>query len=295
MVQLSLFSCDKRWKARREHWVTPEDHFRPAGYAVDVVAEPLARDFVVREHYSGSFPAARLSVGLWGPGPTLAGVAVFSVPMSEAVLRRWTGADHVAAVELGRFVCAPSVKFNGETWFLRRCFRLLEREKECRAVLSFADPLERRTATGELTKAAHHGTVYMAKGALLAGRATPRWLLLAPDGSVVSDRMLSKIRGEERGIDYAVRRLQAYGAPPRARGESWDRWTRRVVRLPIFRRVRHPGNLAYVFGLDRHTSARLADLHDGGQPYPRRESRALPGRAEVALQHVMSGDLAPAA
>jgi hypothetical protein len=164
MTQLSLFTYDKRWSRRRERWVTPEDHFLPAGYAVDVVAEPLARDFVVREHYSGSFPAARLSVGLWGPGPVLAGVAVFSVPMSESVLRRWTGGDHAAAVELGRFVCAPSVKFNGETWFLRRCFRILGREKGCRAVLSFADPLERRTAAGELTKGAHHGTVYMAKG-----------------------------------------------------------------------------------------------------------------------------------
>jgi site-specific DNA-methyltransferase (cytosine-N4-specific) len=176
VTQLSLFPADKRWKARREHWVTPEDRFLPAGYAVDVVAEPLAREFVVREHYSGSFPAARLCVGLWGPGPTLAGVAVFSVPMSESVLRRWTGGDHAAAVELGRFVCAPSVKFNGETWFLRRCFRILRREKGSRAVLSFADPLERRTAAGALTKAAHHGTVYMAKGALLAGRATPRSL-----------------------------------------------------------------------------------------------------------------------
>jgi hypothetical protein len=289
MTQLSLFACDKRWSGRRERWVTPEDRFLSAGYSVDVVAEPLARDFVVREHYSGSFPAARLSVGLWGPGPTLVGVAVFSVPMSKSVLLRWTGAEHAAAVELGRFVCSPSVKFNGETWFLRRCFRILGREKGCRAVLSFADPLERRTAAGELTKVAHHGTVYMAKGALLAGRATPRWLLLAPDGSVVSERLLSKIRGEERGIDYAVRRLQAFGAPARARGETWAAWTKRVVRMPIFRRVRHPGNLAYVFGLDRHTTARLATLHDGGQPYPRKHPAAPQHRPEVLHDDLAEG------
>lgn len=103
--------------------------------------------------------------------------------------------------------------------------------------------------------------------------------------------MISNIRGEERGIDYAVRRLRAYGAPPRARGESWDDWTRRVVRLPIFRRVRHPGNLAYVFGLDRHTSARLAHLHEGGQPYPRQRLRAP---AEPPHRFV-GEELAPAA
>lgn len=133
------------------------------------------------------------------------------------------------------------------------------------------------------------------KGALLAGRATARWLLLAPDGSVVSDRMLSKIRGEERGIDYAVRRLRAYGAPPRARGESWSDWTARVVRLPIFRRVRHPGNLAYVFGLDRYAAARLAHLHDGGQPYPRGQPRTPACGAEAPRHRFMGEELAPAA
>lgn len=66
---------------------------------MDVLAEPVARSFVVREHYSGTFPAARLSVGLFGPGPTLEGAAVFSVPMSEAVLLRWTGFSYAGAVD----------------------------------------------------------------------------------------------------------------------------------------------------------------------------------------------------
>jgi hypothetical protein len=169
-------------------------------------------------------------------------------------------------------VCGPSVKFNGETWFLKRAFSILAQEKQTRAVLSFADPLERHTSTGDLTKRSHYGTVYMAKGALFGGRAGPRWLHLAPDGSVVSERMLSKIRREERGIHYAVERLRAYGAPLRVAGESWSHWTARVLCLPMFRRVRHPGNFAYIFGLDPATTARLSDLHEGGNPYPRRES-----------------------
>src|SRR4051812_24422836 len=90
MTQLSLFSCEKRWRKREERWVTPAEHFKPHGYAVDGVPEFLARRFVEQEHYSGTFPAARISVGLWGPGPELTGVAVFSVPMSKAVLPRWT-------------------------------------------------------------------------------------------------------------------------------------------------------------------------------------------------------------
>lgn len=273
--QLSLFTFEKRWTGRRERWVTPAERFLPAGYSVDVISERLARDFVVREHYSGTFPAARLSVGLWGPGPELVGAAVFSVPMSEAVLRRWTGQDHRDAVELGRFVCSPSVRFNGETWFLRRAFSALRREKRITAILSFADPLERHTAEGMLTKPAHHGTIYMAKGALFAGRTERRRLLLAPDGRVVNERMLSKIRNGERGIDYAVRRLLDLGAPARNRGEEWPAWLHRVLRPPRFRRAYHPGNYAYLFGLDAQAAGRLSELHGGGLPYPRRSTKYL--------------------
>jgi len=272
-MQLSLFASEKRWTLRRERWVTPADHFRPAGYAVDGLAETLARQYVQREHYSGTFPAARISVGLWGPGPTLVGTAVFSIPMSQDVLPRWTGLDQSEAVELGRFVCGPTVKFNGETWFLRRAFQTLVEEKRSRAVLSFADPLERQTLEGELTKPAHYGTIYQAKGAVFAGRARPRWIHLAPDGSVISARMISKIRREERGIGYAVDRLRQYGAPARQRGEDWRSWTERVLSLPIFRRVRHPGNYAYVFGLDGKTVADVARRYDGGYTYPRAVTR----------------------
>jgi hypothetical protein len=122
---------------------------------------------------------------------------------------------------------------------------------------------------GGLTKQAHYGTLYKAKGALFAGRACPRWLHVAPDGSVVSERMLSKIRLEERGIDYAVARLRGYGAPARRIGEDWKAWVGRVLRPPMFRRLRHPGNFAYLFGLDPLTTANLSDLHGGGQPYAR--------------------------
>lgn len=50
MPQLSLFDCEKRWRGRRERWVTPSDCFQPTGYAVDGLAEARARTFIEREH-----------------------------------------------------------------------------------------------------------------------------------------------------------------------------------------------------------------------------------------------------
>lgn len=262
-----IAAADKRWDRRRELWVVPPVVFSPAGYAVDVVAEAAARRYVEEHHYSGSFPAARLSVGIFGPQSQLAGVAVFSVPMNPRVAPRYTG--QTDGVELGRFVCSPSVAFNGETWFLARAFRLLRQEKAVEGVVSYADPLERRTAAGELMKRAHWGTIYQASNALLAGRSDARTLILAADGRVVSGRALAKISNEERGWEYAARQLLDAGAPARWPWEDLRSWVDRALRAPCFRRVRHPGNLAYVFGLTTAARRRIQALHAGGQPYPR--------------------------
>lgn len=262
---------DKRWHRRREAWVTPPVRFRPAGFTVDVVAERLARPFILEHHYAGSFPAARLCVGLFGPGRELVGVAVFSVPMQGAAIPAWTGMAASEGVELGRFVCAPSVAFNGESWFLARCWPLLLREKQgVRVVLSYADPLERRTAAGELTKRAHWGTIYQATNALHVGRSSPRTMLITSGGSIVSGRALSKIRRGERGWEYATRQLIAAGAPPRRFGEGADSWVRRAT--AAFRRLRHPGNLVYVFGLEDAAVRDLKLRHGGGLAYPRRSA-----------------------
>jgi hypothetical protein len=228
-----------------------------------------ARSFIARHHYAGTFPAERLSVGLFGPRAQLVGVAVFSVPSSNAALAKWTGMGHDAACELGRFVCTPDVAYNGETWFLARAVKLLVAEKRIRAFVSFADPLEWRA--GELViKPAHYGTIYQASNALYAGRADARSHLVGRDGRPVSPRGLSKLTALDRGWEYVERQLIALGAPVRGFGEHPRTWLHRVRRAPGFTRVRHPGNHAYVFGLDDLARAQLRALHRGGQQYPKR-------------------------
>lgn len=263
---------DKRWHEREQRWVAPGDLFDPRALAVDVIPDdtPAAR-FVCEHHYAGSFPAARFRVGLYGSGAQLVGAAVFSEPMTGAVLRRWTRRDSATACELGRFVLLPEIGFNGESWFLARAFRLLAAEKRIRSVVSFADPVAWRAA-GRVVKAEHWGTIYQASNALYAGRSCARTHLFAPDGRPISPRALSKIRNQERGARYAERMLIDRGAPPRAFGESPVSWLRSIARAPGFERRRHPGNLAYVFGLDAVARTELRQLHRGGQRYPKRRA-----------------------
>lgn len=265
-------SREKRWTEREQRWVAPGAVFDPRVCSVDVILDDTpAERFVCGQHYSASYPAARFRVGLYGAGARLVGVAVFSEPMHGAVLRKWTGRTSADACELGRFVLLPEIGFNGESWFLARAFRLLAMEKGIRRVVSFADPIA-WTVGADVVKAEHWGTIYQASNALFVGRSSARTDLVGPDGRPFSARALSKIRKQERGAAYAERQLLAAGAPPRTCGEHPALWLRRVRQSPGFTRRRHPGNLAYVFGLDAAARADLTALHDGGLPYPRRRA-----------------------
>lgn len=254
--------ADKRWLSREERWRKPADRelFDPSSYGVEVVPEREARALVCEHHYSGSFPAARLSVGLLraaGAVRELVGTAVFSVPMNQRAVTAHAGVEAAAGVELGRFVCLPSVAYNGETWFLRRALKALQAEKSgVRAVLSYADPMERATASGLLCKPAHAGTIYQGSNAAFLGRARARWLWLTAAGNVVSERSLSKIKAQHRGHRYAESQLVDAGADPRRFGEDPAGWIGRILVAPTFRRLKHPGNFTYVFGLDSEVRAR---------------------------------------
>src|SRR3546814_15125188 len=92
-----------------------------------------AKPFVVANHYSGSFPASRCSVGLFRNGRAgtsrLVGIATFSVPMNNAAIVKHTGLTHFnSGAELGRLVLSDDVEGYGETFFLSRAFRLLLQE-----------------------------------------------------------------------------------------------------------------------------------------------------------------------
>lgn len=265
-----------RWGRRSQTWRPGEEIFDPSLYGVEVIpGDTVARDFVVAHHYSGSYPAARCRAGLYlsrGPwmAPLLVGVAVFSVPMQQAVIPKYTGLAAGDGVELGRFILREEVPAPGETWFLARAMEIAREALGVRAVVSYSDPMPRRTERGEVVLPGHIGTIYQASNARYMGRSAPRTHWLDRRGRFLSQRALSKIRCEERGADAAMRRLAELGAPARERGESARDYVTRALREGPFRRVRHRGNHAYVFGLDR----RMRRALDAGLPYPKERDDA---------------------
>ncbi len=251
---------NQRWNNRRAS-------YRPAGEVIDTrayevapVDEITAKTFVLINHYSGSYPSARFRFGLYRGGK-LCGTAVFSHPCNDLVLTNVFPGPAVSAVELGRFVLLDSVPANGETWFLARCFEYLRR-LDLVGVTTFSDPVPRKTADGHLVHPGHIGTIFQAFNGAYLGRGTSRTLRLLPNGTVLSDRAIQKIRAGERGWGYAAAQLVQAGAPP----PDGDRTSWLKCWLPrITRSLRHPGNHRYAWPLTKLAKRTMPKSY----PYPK--------------------------
>jgi hypothetical protein len=82
--------------------------------------------------------------------------------------------------------------------FLTRTFECLRR-KGLSGVVSFSDPVPRTKADGTIVHRGHVGTCYQATSATFLGRTEPRAIRLLPDGTVLNDRTIQKIRSGEQG------------------------------------------------------------------------------------------------
>lgn len=254
---------NQRWRCRRDSY-RPVEPIRTTLYDVaEIPDDGTARRFVCEHHYSGTYPAARVRVGLYRLGE-MVGVAVFSHPCNDRVLTNvFQGIRILDAVELGRFVLLDEVPGNGETWFLARAFELLRRNG-IRGVVSFSDPVARTDVHGRRVFPGHLGIIYRAHNGIYLGRGGGRTLKLLPDGTVFSDRAVQKIRSGSKGWRYASQQLVVHGADPlpaeadRAFRSLWlQQWTGRLTRP-----LRHPGNLRYAWALDRRVGI------PRGWPYP---------------------------
>ena len=246
----------QRWRDRRDSYRKKGEAFGAGSYGVEVIpGDKVAKAFVVQHHYSGSYPAARFRVGLYRHReffqPELVGVAVFSVSARGSVEKR-AGLPTTEGVDLGRFVLLDDVPFNGETWFLRRAFGCLrEGIPDLQAVLAYSDPLPRKTAEGTLVMPGHVGTIYQAFNGRYVGKTNRESMWIDSFGKTIPRRALSKIRNGESGSNGAYERLVRAGAPSIKSGENSKAYVERILEEGPFYKVMHPGNLAYVWAIQR--------------------------------------------
>lgn len=272
----------QRWANGRHTWRHPsQGGFDPARFAVAPLDEATAKRFVTRHHYAGTYPAGRLAYGLTTDddrlavdgatvdGRALVGVAVLSVPMRADVLTNVFPAlePYRQTLELGRFVLTDTPA-NTESWMLGRVFELAA-DAGVRGIVSFADPMPRRrevldanpdgsvSTRVETITPGHVGMIYQATNGYACGRSTARTLAYVPrQGVVLSDRTLSKVRGQETGSEAAERYLVGMGARARKAGENPRAWLRSALVDLGVTKVRHPGNYRYAWPLGTRADRR---------------------------------------
>ncbi len=276
-------TVEQRWCGGWHSWVRrSEGGFNPDLYEVDTISDLVAKSYVERMHYSATYVAASRRYGMFirtSVGLDLVGVAVFAIPAQAKVLTNVFPElrPYVESLELARFVLegrrlraadrsasqerAPG---NSESWFLAETFRFLAADGVA-GVVSFADPVPRVVADRTLF-VGHVGTIYQSTNAILTGRATPRYLIVLPDGTSLSDRSVQKVRGQEVGHRYVERRLQALGARRLRAGMNPAAWLWDALDDVHAIRLRHRGNLRYAMLTSRtarrQVALRIPDVRD---------------------------------
>lgn len=237
-----------------QRWRQGRDSYRPAGEPINTrdyeIAETssdcLVRAFIGQHHYLRTTPPMRFRFCLYR-GQDLVGVAVFAHPTNDRSITGTLGCRAIEGVELSRLVRLDDVPGNGESFFVGFCLRRLKR-LELAGVVTFSDPMPRRTESGHVIKIGHAGTVYQALNARFIGRSCPRSLRLLPDGGVLSDRTIQKLRSGETGTRAIRQALATLGISlPEGRvGPDL-----RLLLDKHTRSVRHPGNFKYVWCFSR--------------------------------------------
>lgn len=225
---------------------------------------------MVQHHYAGTFPAAVHRYGLFDDRTDeLLGVAVYGVPMSSRVLTKvLPDLQPVSeSLECSRFVLLDGPG-NQESWFIARVAEQLAAVGVRGAVL-FADPVQRRTAAGELVAPGHVGTIYQASNFVYTGRGSARTLIVLPDGTTLTDRAVQKVRRQERGHAYVERRLVSLGAPAPRAFEDPRRWLACALDAVKATRLRHRGNHRYVQLIGTPAERRHVRIAIPGRPYPK--------------------------
>ena len=180
---------NQRWRLRRDSYRPAAEVINTGEYEIaQTNSDRLVREFISAHHYLQTTPPARFRFCLY-KGQELVGVAVFAHPTNDRSITGTLGCAALEGLELSRLVLLDEVPGNGESYFVGYCLRQLKK-LGLAGVVTFSDPMPRKTLSGAVIKVGHVGTVYQSLNARFIGRSCPRSLRLLPDGNVLSDRTI---------------------------------------------------------------------------------------------------------
>jgi hypothetical protein len=282
----------QRWDGGRDSYRPSDETFDPNRYFVKKIEKAPAKSFVLKHHYSRTFPGFRTAAGLFDVGKAgqkerLVGVLVFGVFSNNASPKKWAQiSNHRDAGDLSRLVLLDEVKGNAETWFVRQAIPIGQKYYEgrrtvnpdgdtMRVLISHSDPYPLLDVDGNVVMPGHIGNIYQAMNARFLGRSSSSKKMVSPGGVTISGNALSKLRSADpssahyrrhgkpkTGWNYVEEMLRNLGAPKKSARQSYTDWVSSLYHLPGWRAVPHPGNLVYGWALGGRLDANLSPRQD---------------------------------
>ncbi|MDQ3749508.1 MAG: hypothetical protein M3367_10955 [Acidobacteriota bacterium] len=194
----------QRWHERRAVFLQKQIFFNPRFHDVEKIPIKLAAEWIVKNHYLGSFPSATVCYGIFRSGE-LSGVTVLGTAQHKNTIPNVFGPAHAKdCLLLQRFALEDVLEFNAESYFLARIRALLKREGCC-GILTMSDKTPKTDISGNVIFPGHIGTIFKSDNAVYLGRSAKYDEYLFANGSVLSNRSFSKLVNNESGCSYRAR------------------------------------------------------------------------------------------
>lgn len=252
----------QRWRERRAVFLQKQVFFNPRRHEVERIPVKLVADWIIKNHYLGSFPSATVCYGIFRRGE-LSGVAVLGTAQHKNTIPNVFGPSHAKdCLLLQRFALEDVLEFNAESYFLSRVRGLLRREGYC-GILTMSDETPKTDALGSIIFPGHIGTIFKSDNAVYLGRSAKSSEYLFADGSVLSNRSFSKLVNNESGWKYISEKFESYGASKCPQATSEKREWGFYWRDRLTRKQQNFGKLRYAWSL--HPKITLPP----SLPYPR--------------------------
>ena len=135
--------------------------FIDMNYTIDLIDKQIAKDLIIKNHYSHKWTSCRYSIGLFD-GDNLLGVAVYGFPVGRQTVKSITpNLNNSDVLELTRLWLEDDAPKNSESYFLGKTFDWLRRNTEVKVLISYSDPMQD-----------HLGIIYQATNWLYQGNNT---------------------------------------------------------------------------------------------------------------------------
>jgi hypothetical protein len=123
-----------------------EEGSKMVGYTIRPIEKPIAKDLIVKYHYSHKWTSCRYALGMFNEKDELVGVAVYGFPVGRLVVSSLLNDQDIIGnkevLELTRLWVAESEGKNSESWFLGKTFWWLKKnDKAIKLLISYSDPM----------------------------------------------------------------------------------------------------------------------------------------------------------